>query len=74
MVSSWEYLFCNVDLIFLLVRAGVVFLVAFMFLLLVVLEKMWKKLAEKYQVVCGGMTEQEEDPAALVGTFKRYKN
>ena len=49
-------------------------MVAFLFLTLVLLEKMWKKLVEKYQAVYGGMIEQEQDPAALVGTFKRYKN
>ena len=54
--------------------SGVVFLVGIMFMLLVLLEKMWKKLVWKYQVVCIGTVEQEEDPAALVGTFKRYKN
>ena len=53
---------------------GVVFLVATLFLALVMVEKMWRKLVENYQACSGGIVEQEEDPAALVGTFKRYKN
>ena len=49
-------------------------MVATLFLALVMVEKMWRKLVENYQACRGGIVEQEEDPAALVGTFKRYKN
>eukprot|EP00088_Acartia_fossae_P034239 TRINITY_DN35118_c0_g1_i1.p1 TRINITY_DN35118_c0_g1~~TRINITY_DN35118_c0_g1_i1.p1 ORF type:complete len:151 (+),score=39.25 TRINITY_DN35118_c0_g1_i1:107-559(+) len=53
---------------------GVAFMVAFLFLVMVGLEKAWDKMEEKYRESFGKSQQQEVDPAALVGTFKRYKN
>jgi len=53
---------------------GVAFMVAFLFMVMIGMEKIWDKLEEKYKVAFGKHTQEEEDPAALVGTFKRYKN
>jgi len=53
---------------------GVAFLVAFLFMIMIGLEKIYDKLEERYNKAFGQPEPQEEDPAALVGTFKRYKN
>jgi len=53
---------------------GVAFMVAFLFLMMIAAEKVWDMMEEKYRKAFGIRQEQEEDPAALVGTFKRYKN
>ena len=60
---------------------GIVIAVAFMvgaiFMLMIFVEKIWDQVMTAYQKKFGGYKENEydvEDPAALVGTFKRYKN
>ena len=58
---------------------GIVIAVAFMvggiFMLMIFLEKIWDSVMTVYQKKFGGYKEDDvEDPAALVGTFKRYKN
>jgi len=53
---------------------GVVFLVGFLFMGMIAIEKMWEFVETKYNEHFGIVEEDEEDPAALVGTFKRYKN
>ena len=58
---------------------GIVVAVAFMvggiFMLMIFLEKIWDSVMTVYQKKFGGYKEDDvEDPAALVGTFKRYKN
>ena len=56
---------------------GVAFMVASIFLLMIMAEKMMLSLLKKYRVSFGGKNGDEDveaDPAALVGTFKRYKN
>jgi len=52
---------------------GVAFMVGFLFMVMVGMEKMWEKAAEKYQVMNGKNQPEEKDPASLVGTFSRYK-
>jgi len=52
---------------------GVIFMVMFLFLLMIGVEKVWDLLEDRYKQKFG-KPEPEEDPAALVGTFKRYKN
>ena len=58
---------------------GIVIAVAFMvggiFMLMIFVEKIWDGAMTAYQKKFGGYKEDDvEDPAALVGTFKRYKN
>ena len=58
---------------------GIVIAVAFMvggiFMLMIFVEKIWDQVMTAYQKKFGGYKEDDvEDPAALVGTFKRYKN
>lgn len=58
---------------------GIVVAVAFMvggiFMLMVFAEKICDQLTTAYNKKCGTYKEPDvEDPAALVGTFKRYKN
>jgi hypothetical protein len=55
---------------------GVTIMVAFIFLLMVYTEKLFNGAVSKYHKRFGEPpTEMDaEDPAALVGTFKRYKN
>ena len=58
---------------------GIVIAVAFMvggiFMLMIFVEKIWDSVMTVYQKKFGGYKEDDvEDPAALVGTFKRYKN
>ena len=46
-------------------------------MLMIFVEKIWDQVMTAYQKKFGGYKENEydvEDPAALVGTFKRYKN
>jgi len=52
---------------------GVAFMVAFLFLLMIGVEKAWEKMGEKYQEMTGKQETEEKDPASLVGTFSRYK-
>jgi len=52
---------------------GVAFMVAFLFLVMVGLEKAWDNMQEKYKKSFGKETDEDVDPASLVGTFKRYK-
>eukprot|EP00092_Neocalanus_flemingeri_P012334 GFUD01013297.1.p1 GENE.GFUD01013297.1~~GFUD01013297.1.p1 ORF type:complete len:105 (-),score=38.39 GFUD01013297.1:41-355(-) len=51
---------------------SVAFLVSFLFMVMMAVEKVWEQLRGDYKN-CKGKSQQEEDPAALVGTFKRYK-
>ena len=59
---------------------GIVIAVAFMvggiFMLMIFVEKIWDSVMTVYQRKFGGGESETdiEDPAALVGTFKRYKN
>jgi hypothetical protein len=53
---------------------GVAFLVCALFMLMIYMEKLWTSTVDKLGDLCGKKKEDEEDPAALVGTFKRYKN
>jgi len=53
---------------------GVGLLVGSLFFLMIYLEKLSNLLSEKLCGVCGKNSKDEENPAALVGTFKRYKN
>ncbi len=54
---------------------GVAFMVASIFLLMVYTEKLVDTLIARYHRRFGEVPEDDvEDPAALVGTFKRYKN
>ena len=53
---------------------GVAILVCVLFMLMIYMEKLWTSAVEKLSDLCGKKREDEEDPAALVGTFKRYKN
>jgi len=53
---------------------GVAFMVAFLFMVMIGIEKLWEKLEESYQSMRGKPPPQEVDPASLVGTFSRYKN
>jgi len=58
---------------------GIVIAVAFMvggiFMLMIFVEKIWDQAMTAYQKKFGTYKEDDvEDPAALVGTFKRYKN
>lgn len=54
---------------------GVAFMVAGIFLLMVYMEKLGTSVISKYNKHFGkDNTDDVEDPAALVGTFKRYKN
>ena len=52
---------------------GVAFLVSFLFMVMMAVEKTWEQLMKSYENCEGKGQGQEEDPAALVGTFKRYK-
>jgi hypothetical protein len=51
----------------------VAFLVSFLFMVMMAVEKTWEQLMKSYENCEGKGQGQEEDPAALVGTFKRYK-
>ena len=56
---------------------GVAFMVASIFLLMVFIEKMMTSAMARYQKRFGKNRNEDDveaDPAALVGTFKRYKN
>jgi hypothetical protein len=54
---------------------AVAFLVGGIFMLMIFVEKIWDRGMTVYQNKFGGdKSEDIEDPAALVGTFKRYKN
>ena len=53
---------------------GVAFLVGILFLLMIYVEKAWTSTTDRLHDMCGRKPKDEEDPAALVGTFKRYKN
>jgi len=53
---------------------GVAFLVGVLFMLMIYTEKLWTKTIDKLSDICGKKKIQEESPADLVGTFKRYKN
>jgi len=54
---------------------GVALLVGVIFMLMIYLEKFWNSVSDFYHKRFGDYKEDdEEDPAALVGTFKRYKN
>ena len=54
---------------------SVVLMVATIFMVMIFLEKSWKMLIEYYNKRFGEEdVDDAEDPAALVGTFKRYKN
>ncbi len=55
---------------------GVAIMMAFMFILIVYAEKAIDSVAAGYRRHFGTDPEEdaEADPAALVGTFKRYKN
>ncbi len=53
---------------------GVGLLVGTLFFLMIYLEKLTTFLSEKFHNVCGNGSKDEENPADLVGTFKRYKN
>ena len=54
---------------------GVAFMVAGIFLLMVFMEKLGQTVMIKYHKRFGKSNADDvEDPAALVGTFKRYKN
>ena len=58
---------------------GIVIAVAFMvggiFFLMIFVEKIYEQVISVYQKKFGKNVEDDvEDPAALVGTFKRYKN
>ena len=56
------------------VVVGVAFMVAGIFLLMVYMEKFWTSVVTRYNKKFGNPVDDVEDPAALVGTFKRYKN
>merc|ERR1712098_468199 len=49
------------------------FLVSFLFMVMMAVEKTWEQLMKNYENCEGKGQRQEDDPAALVGTFKRYK-
>ena len=54
---------------------GVAFMVGGIFMLMIYFEKMWDQVMTACQKKIGTYKEEDvEDPAALVGTFKRYKN
>ena len=53
---------------------GAFLLVGILFLLLVYTEKACDATTEKCHSMCGRKAKDVEDPAALVGTFKRYKH
>jgi len=54
---------------------GVAFMVGGIFFLMISLEKVLDNISTSYQKKFGDYKEDDvEDPAALVGTFKRYKN
>ncbi len=58
------------------IMMGVAFMMAFMFMLIVYAEKLIDFLSLGYRRYFSKKEEEDEeaDPAALVGTFKRYKN
>jgi len=53
---------------------GVAFMVGIIFMVMIYVEKFCISVCEVYQKKFGSDEEDPEDPAALVGTFKRYKN
>ena len=56
------------------VIVGVALMVGAMFMLMIWLEILMERLEEKCRKILGQQNEDEEvDPAALVGSFKRYK-
>ena len=52
---------------------GVAFMVALLFLLLIMLERVWEAAGQRFQELTGKPRQQVADPAELVGTFSRYK-
>lgn len=69
----------KVQTILALQELGIVVAVALMvvliFMLMIFAEKVWLGISDIYQKKFGSGTDEDaEDPAALVGTFKRYKN
>ena len=54
---------------------SVILMVTTIFMVMIFLEKSWNMLVEYYNKRFGEEdVDDAEDPAALVGTFKRYKN
>ena len=53
---------------------GVALIVAVLFFLMLFVEKVWNSTTDCIHDICGRKPKDEENPAALVGTFKRYKN
>lgn len=56
---------------------AVAFLVGIIFMLMIFVEKMWDRMTSAIHRRMGGIAPialDSENPAALVGTFKRYKN
>ena len=54
---------------------AVALMVGIIFMMMILLEKTMNSVSEFYNKRFGeGEEEDAEDPAALVGTFKRYKN
>ena len=50
-------------------------MVAALFFLMIVVDKVMEWLGEQWSKLFGGdKNDDPEDPAALVGSFKRYKN
>ena len=54
---------------------AVALMVGILFFLMLLVDKLWNSISEIYQKRFGEykVPEDEEDPASLVGTFKRYK-
>ena len=48
-------------------------MVGSLFMLMVGMEILWGKVEEKWRKVTRQTKQLEKDPAALVGTFSRYK-
>lgn len=55
------------------VVVGVAFMVIGIFMLMIFMEKMGQSVMTRYHERFGKPDEDVEDPASLVGTFKRYK-
>ena len=54
---------------------AVALMVGIIFMSMISVEKLWNSISDYYYKRFGDVQEDdEEDPAALVGTFKRYKN
>ena len=52
---------------------AVALMVVIIFFLMIFIEKAWISMSDLYQKKVKKVEEDVEDPAALVGTFKRYK-